>query len=135
MQENEKPKKLSSGGRKGGRKVFVLTEELAKKFENLCKCGCSIAEICAVFQKEDVTLKKAISAYYKMDFSVVFAEKRELQKVTLKIERMKRVTAGDTTMLIYLSKQLLGESDRQTIDMNFPEIDYSKSFAPDFTND
>jgi hypothetical protein len=33
-----------------------------------------------------------------------------------------------------MSKVLLGESEKQIVDVNF-DIDYSKSGAPDFTND
>ena len=129
MQETEKTHK------KRGRKPFLLNEELAKKFEYLCSIGCSIEEISANLHIDNETLKKAVSKYYNANFSEVLAQKYQLQKTIIRAERMKRVKAGDTTMLIYLSKQLLGESDKQSLDITFPEIDYSNSGAPDFTKD
>lgn len=120
--------------KKRGRKPFLFDDVLAQKFENFCKIGCSIEEIAANFDIDSDTLKKQVSKHYNLNFSVVFAQKREIQKTILRKKRMEKALQGDTAMLIYLSKNILGETDRQSIDVSF-DIDYSQSKAPDFTNE
>jgi len=131
--ENETPARKGRGKGKAGRHRFIIDEVLAKKFEMLCSIGCYITEIAAVMSIDDNTLKRAISEYYKVDFSVVYAQKRETQKALLRQARWKKVQQGDTTMIIYLSKIILSESETQTVNNTF-EVNYANSSAPDFTN-
>lgn len=82
-----------------------------KTFENLCGIQCTMDEICAVFDVSKITLERWCKRTYGETFSTVFAQKRQAGKIALRRAQFRQVEKGNTGMIIFLSKNLLGMSD------------------------
>ena len=81
------------------------------QFESLCAIQCTKEEICDVLQVTDKTLDKWCKDEYNQSFSVVFRQKNSLGKTSLRRHQWKLAEKGNTTMLIWLGKQLLKQSE------------------------
>lgn len=79
-------------------------------FESLCGIQCTKEEICAVLGVTDKTLDKWCHTTYGESFSVVFKEKREFGKSSLRRTQWK-MAEKNATMAIFLGKQYLGQKD------------------------
>lgn len=82
-----------------------------KQFESLCAIQCTEEEICAVLGVSDKTLDKWCHKTYKQSFSVVFREKRQGGKASLRRNQWKQAE-HNPTMAIWLGKQYLGQKDK-----------------------
>lgn len=87
-----------------------------KEFEKLCGLHCTKDEIAAFFDMSEETLEERIKEIYGETFSVVFRKKRGQGKISL---RRKQWLMADKSaaMAIFLGKNLLGQSDKQEIEM------------------
>lgn len=101
-----------------------------KLFENLCRIHCTESEICAIFGITEKTLAARCKETFEKPFSQVFAEKRAGGKMSIR-RRQYETAMGrparydeqgnlleaeappDRTMLIWLGKQWLGQSDKR----------------------
>lgn len=81
-----------------------------KNFEAMCAYQCTLEEICAFLGVTDKTLNTWCKKEYGETFSVVFSQKRELGKMSL---RRKQWKLADTSapMAIFLGKQYLKQKD------------------------
>lgn len=79
-------------------------------FENLCSIQCTKEEICAVLQVSDKTLDAWCRSTYNENFSVIFKEKREFGKSSLRRKQW-NLAEKNPTMAIWLGKQYLGQRD------------------------
>ena len=79
-------------------------------FESLCAIQCTKEEICAVLQVSDKTLDEWCRTNYGENFSVIFAEKKQFGKMSLRRSMFKQAEKNPT-MAIWLSKQHLGMKD------------------------
>lgn len=79
-------------------------------FEAMCAYQCTLEEICAFLGVTDKTLNTWCKKEYGATFSVVFKQKRELGKMSL---RRKQWALADKSapMAIFLGKQYLGQKD------------------------
>ena len=82
-----------------------------KQFETLCSIQCTEEEICNVLEVTDKTLTRWCKETYGKGFSDVYAEKRDLGKVSLRRQQWKAAEKGNITMQIWLGKQLLKQSE------------------------
>lgn len=82
-----------------------------KQFEKLCGLQCTKDEICAFFDITDKTLDAWCRRIYKENFSVVFAKKRGLGKISLRRSQW-RLAEKSPAMAIFLGKQFLGQKDK-----------------------
>lgn len=80
------------------------------QFESLCGIQCTKEEICAVLGVSDKTLDKWVNSTYGEDFSVVFKEKRQVGKASLRRSQFE-LAKKNATMGIWLGKQYLGQKD------------------------
>lgn len=111
----------------GGRPKKIIDQ---RQFEGLCKIQCTKLEICEVLDVDDKTLENWCRETYKSGFSEVFARKRQGGKASLRRKQFEIALAGNVTMLIFLGKNHLGQSDKvestirqeQVIDMGEHEI-------------
>ena len=87
-----------------------------KTFENLCYCQCSREIMCIVLDVTEKTLDKWCKSTYGKSFSLVFAEKREGGKQGLRAKMYQTAMSGNVTMMIYLSKNWLGMTDKLAMD-------------------
>lgn len=88
-----------------------------RQFENLCGLHCTKQEICGWFELTDKTLEKWCRRTYGKGFSEVYREKRSNGNLSLRRKQMEVALAGNVSMLIFLGKNYLGQTDKveQTI--------------------
>lgn len=82
-----------------------------KQFEALCSIQCTKEEMCNVLGVTEKTLNNWCKETYGNSFSLVFAEKRDLGKVSLRRTQWKAAEKGNITMQIWLGKQILKQSE------------------------
>ena len=82
-----------------------------KQFESLCAIQCTEEEICNVLDVSEKTLISWCNEVYGESFSKVFRQKRDLGKTSLRRNQWKQAEKGNTTMLIWLGKQILKKSE------------------------
>ena len=90
-------------------------------FEKLCGLHCTKEEICAFFNVTDKTLDRWCKREYKENFSVVFKQKQDYGKISLRRSQW-RMAETNPTMAIWLGKQLLGQTDHPQQDNTNNEI-------------
>lgn len=93
-------------------------------FENLCSIQCTKEEICAVLEVSEKTLNSWCNNVYGQNFSLVFHNKREFGKSSLRRKQWK-LAEKNSTMAIWLGKQYLGQRDNFE-EVNNEEIDKAK---------
>lgn len=104
-----KQRKTNQSGPKGGRPSFVIDME---QVEQMCLCQCTEKEIAAQFGVSIDTIQRAIKKETGCGFADYFAEKRQKGFVSLRAKQFSLAMAGDRTMLIWLGKQYLKQSDK-----------------------
>ena len=98
---------MAKGQRKQAQEKIVKNQ-----FENMCGVQCTEEEIAAIFDVSVATLERWCKNEYGRGFAEVFREKRQKGKASLRRRQWQKANDGDTTMLIFLGKQYLGQADR-----------------------
>lgn len=89
------------------------TKEFDKKqFEALCGMWATQSEICSFFNTTDKTLSKWCIREYGLTYSEVYKKYAEVGNVSLRRAQLKKALEGNTTMLIWLGKQYLNQTDK-----------------------
>lgn len=99
---------------KGGRPKKEIDK---KTFENLCSIQCTKDDICDVFECDEKTLTRWCHDTYGIGFSDVYKRKSTGGRCSLRRMQYKAAEAGNVTMLIWLGKQYLGQSDKQDVEL------------------
>ena len=84
-----------------------------KQFETLCGFQCTLAEIASYFNVDEKTVLAWCERTYHMSFSSIFEQKRGKGKISLRRRQFQKAMDGDTTMLIWLGKNWLGQTDKK----------------------
>ena len=84
-------------------------------FEKLCQIQCTKEEICSIFECDEKTITRFCEDTYNMGFSDIYKKKSEIGKSSLRRLQWKAANNGNTTMLIWLGKQYLGQTDKQEL--------------------
>ena len=92
-----------------------------KHFEKLCGLQCTLEEMCCYFDCNTDTIEKWCKNTYKMNFSEVFSLKRGGGKISLRRKQFEVAMDGNPTMLIWLGRNMLGQTDKPDTD-NSEEI-------------
>lgn len=87
-----------------------------KQFEALCGIWCTIEEVCSFFDVTDKTLNSWCRRTYGKTFSEVFKQKRRMGNISLRRYQFQAAKKGNVTMLIWLGKQHLGQTDKVQMD-------------------
>ena len=87
-----------------------------KQFESLCAIQCTQEEICNVLDVTDKTLTRWCNEVYDLSFSEVYEQKRDIGRMSLRRNQFKLAEGGNTTMQIWLGKQVLKQSENPTLD-------------------
>ncbi len=82
-------------------------------FEKLCRIQCTKDEICSVLECDEKTLTVFCKDTYGEGFSDIFKKKSKEGKTSLRRLQWKAANNGNVTMLIWLGKQYLGQTDKQ----------------------
>lgn len=88
-----------------------------KTFEGLCAIQCTLSEICAVLDVTEKTLEAWCKKEYKMNFSQVFNQKREIGKVSLRRSGFQMAQKNPAVHIFYC-KNHLGMTDKVEAEFN-----------------
>ena len=86
-----------------------------KVFEKLCHIQCTLAEIAAWFCCSEDTIERKVEEEYGIIFADLFKEKKRFGKISLRRTLFQKAQEGNPTLLIWLSKQHLGMSDKNEV--------------------
>lgn len=92
------------------------------KVDNMCKIQCTGEEIASVLDIHYDTLQNACKREKGMNFSEYLPQKALAGKASLRRSQWKLATGGNSTMQIWLGKNLLGQTDKQELNHNVNEI-------------
>ena len=81
-----------------------------KQVEQLSSFGCTNVEIASLFGCDESLIRKSYSEY--------IAKGRDSGKIRLRQYQWAAAKKGNVAMLIWLGKQVLGQSDKQDITVN-----------------
>ena len=87
-----------------------------KQFESLCAIQCTQEEICNVLDVTDKTLTRWCNEVYNLSFSEIYEQKRDIGRMSLRRNQFKLAEGGNTTMQIWLGKQVLKQSENPVMD-------------------
>ena len=86
-----------------------------EEFDKLCEFQATLEEIACWFDCSVDTIERAVEREKGMNFAEYFAIKREKGKVSLRRRQHQVALKGNATMLIWLGKQHLGQSDKKEV--------------------
>lgn len=104
---------------KAGRPKIVWNDQQYATLEGLCGIQATIEEIESVLNIDHKTINRLCKAHYKdakgnpMDFSQIYKKYSSTGKMSLRRSQFKCAEAGNVSMLIWLGKQYLGQSEKQ----------------------
>lgn len=84
-----------------------------KIVKRLCGIQCTGEEIASVLQIDYDTLNARIKEEYKVGFSEYYKKESAVGKISLRRLQWKAADRGNVSMLIWLGKQYLGQTDKQ----------------------
>ena len=99
-----------------GRKLIPIEWE---QVEQMCFIQCTGEEMAGVLGIDYQTLERAIKREYKCNFKDYYKQKSAGGKMSLRRRQYNSALDGNATMLIWLGKQWLGQSD--TVDKSQDE--------------
>ena len=105
----------------GGRPKKEIDKEL---FEDLCKILCTKDEICNILNVDEKTLTKWCKKIYREGFSDIYKKLTDDGKSSLRRAQYKAALSGNATMLVWMGKQFLGQTDKVIAEN--PESGYEK---------
>jgi hypothetical protein len=86
--------------------------------DDLCAIQCTESEIAGIMHISVDTLAAAILRDTGLNFSEYFEQKRAIGKASLRRKQFKAaIDEGNVTMLVWLGKQWLGQTDKSQVDM------------------
>ena len=88
------------------------------EFNKLCRLQCTLSEIASWFDCSEDTIERRVKEEYGITFAEHFALKRGKGKIALRRKQFQTAESGNVTMLIWLGKQYLGQSDKQEVSGN-----------------
>ena len=93
-----------------------------RQFESLCAIQCTREEICSVLDVSEKTIDKWCNETYGEPFSLVFKQKREGGRASLRRNQW-RLSESNPTMAIWLGKQYLGQKDHAEVETTNSKVD------------
>jgi hypothetical protein len=105
--------------KKKGRPLAVIDWD---KVDSMCKIQCTGEEIASVLDIHYDTLQTACKREKGMIFSEYLPQKAMAGKASLRRVQWKAATGGNSTMMVWLGKNVLGQTDKSTIDHNVNDI-------------
>ena len=92
------------------------------QFEKLCALQCTIEEFCCYFDCDDMTLNSWCKRTYNMSFSEVFKIKKGSGKISLRRKQFEVALAGNPSMFIWLGKNMLGQAEKQELEVKTDDV-------------
>lgn len=82
------------------------------QFDKLCALQCTLNEMALWFECSVDTLQNRVNSTWGMTFSAYYSQKAEKGRVSLRRKMWEMALKGDRVMLIWLSKQHLGMTEK-----------------------
>jgi hypothetical protein len=82
-------------------------------FKKLCGLQCTLEEIAAYFECSPDTIERWSKRTFKKKFEDIFSTLSASGRSSLRREQFRLALKGDRTMLIWLGKQYLGQTDKE----------------------
>jgi DNA-binding MarR family transcriptional regulator len=86
-----------------------------KEFDALCAVQCTLAEIALHYDVSEDTIERAVQKQWQMRFADYYRQKRRKGFISLRHKQWQLAAQGNPTMLVWLGKQWLGQSDRHEL--------------------
>lgn len=125
---------------KGGRPRKEMTDEEFDRVIGMIRIQCTAEEIAGVLSVSSDTLDRRIKERGEIGFAELYKKHASFGKASLRRLQWRAAEAGNPTMLIWLGKQVLGQSDKQAIEHTgagggpIQTEDVTKRDADDFTS-
>lgn len=94
-----------------GRPKIEWSDREYRQIESLCGLLCTQVDICSVMGVCEETLNRLIFDRYGLSFSEFYKKYSATGRVSLRRYQMEAAKKGNPTVLIWLGKQMLGQSD------------------------
>jgi hypothetical protein len=107
---------VGKGDPKGGRPPFEFDDNEFEKLKSMVRIQCTQAEICGIYGVDDMTLNRALKRRGEPGFSEFYKKHQDEGKASLRRAQWKAAQDGNPTMLVWLGKNNLGQTDR--VDVN-----------------
>ena len=85
------------------------------EFDKLCLMHATLEEIAGWFEVSTPTVTARVKEEYGRSFSEVWTEKSAAGKASLRRKQFIKAMEGNSTMLVWLGKQYLGQSDKKEL--------------------
>lgn len=95
----------------GGRPRKEMTDEDFKKIVSMMRIQCTQDEICNIFDMTAETLNTRLEERGEQSFSTLYNKHQDEGRASLRRNQWKAAEALNPTMLIWLGKQVLGQTD------------------------
>lgn len=82
------------------------------EFDKLCNIHCTLVEIAEWFDCSEDTIERAVIREKRMGFAEYFKRKSGRGKISLRRKMFETAQGGNVTMMIWLSKNMLGYRDK-----------------------
>lgn len=92
-----------------------LTDEDFDKLVAMVRIQCTQDEICAIFGMTKETLNARLQERGEESFSTLYKKHSDEGKASLRRMQWKAAENGNVGMLVWLGKQMLGQSDKQEV--------------------
>ena len=114
---------------KMGRPEIEITKE------KLCGMQCTLVEIAGFFNCSEDTIENWCKKTYKgQTFSEVFKRKSAKGKISVRRKQFQVAESGNATMLIWLGKQYLGQTEKQDVELTLNEDETVREMEQYFDN-
>ncbi|MDD5391106.1 MAG: hypothetical protein PHD37_17345 [Gallionellaceae bacterium] len=104
--------KRKTAGKKTGRKKIDID---IRTLDKLCEMQCTIIEIAGFFNVSVDTIERRVKEASGIRFADYFEEKRGAGRASLRRRQFQLAMKGNGTMLVWLGKQYLGQTDKQEV--------------------
>ena len=112
-------------GNPNGRPLIEIDQDI---FEGLCEIQCTQSEISSVLKVSEDTILRWCKETYGETFAVSFKKHSEGGKSSLRKAQWKAALNGNSTMLIWMGKQVLGQVDKNEVTNIIPDKDIKIEF-------
>jgi hypothetical protein len=117
---------LGKPANKGGRPRKELNQHT---FEGLCEIQATLEEIADVLRVSEDTVERWCKRTYELGFADAYKKFSATGKTSLRRYQFEAAKKGNTTMLIWLGKQYLGQTDKPDPEEFDEEVNLADSLA------
>lgn len=88
------------------------------EFAKLCSIQCTLQEIASWFECSEDTIERAVKREKELSFAEFYEQKAATGKISLRRKQWQLALGGDKTMLIWLGKQHLEQTERKAVELS-----------------